>query len=514
MKVYFIIMALISTGFFGVRHVYAYPMRQYFSALMYFSVAGILFAGFVLHNALLFVLVSAIILMTTVKSRIDALCRLAMLVALIPDIGQPLRIGTLYLGTFTTSETLSAGALLTCLFRRKISRRRGLSIEDALVFVLVIVFSIAAHRAADLAGISREAVTIALSLGLPYFIFSRLIRDRDEFGYVVGALAGASLILAVVALFEAKFHWSVYYPVFVNQSSGQVMSHSLRIRAGLMRAPTSFGESTSFALFQVIGVFAVIASRRLFKDVFLWSCSIGLAILGLMVAQSRGADLALFFGFFALLASRRRYALAAIVAAGGGAILAVLLQLSSSVPKIAQFIGADTSFASDHDYRQALLRRGIEEGMRHPFFGDDSAHVLARMQDMVQGEGIVDFVNTYLVIFLNSGFVGVISVLILLILVILKAWNPLSHEKTELYYVSLQTFIIGGLSAEALALLFTSFYERNPYWLMIMIAGCRVLQVKGQTSRMRIGQFSVVDSNSGDYPDPMSVSYGQITDPA
>jgi len=482
MKVYFIVMILFSAGFFGVRYVFAPPMRQYFGLRMYLSFAGILGAGFLLHNAALFVATAGVVLLVTVTSRTDALCRLAMLVALIPDVTYFVSAGGAYLGNLTTSDALSIGALLACILRPGLQARRGMGIEDALVLALMIIFSVGASRAANISGISREIVTIALGLGLPFFVFSRFVRDRAQFGYVVGALAGTALILAVIAIYEARFHWSVFYPVFANQSLGEVMSHSLRVRAGLMRTPTAFNESTSFAVFQLVGVFAIIASRRLFRNGFLWVGSFGLAIIGLLVAQSRGADLALLFGVFVLLMVRRRYILAAGIAAGGTLIVTLLILLASSIPKVAAFLGADRGYGSDGDYRQTLLRRGLQEGMRHPFFGDDKLRVVSRMADVVQGEGIVDFVNTYLMIFLNSGFVGLGLVVALLAAITWKIWPSRKTEKQDRYFISLQMFLAGALAAELLALLFTSFYERNPYWLMMIFAGCRVLRVSARSA--------------------------------
>jgi O-antigen ligase len=477
MKIFLIIMILFSIGFAGARYAFAAPMRRFFDARMYFSFAAILGAGFVLHNAMLFISVAALVLLLTVRNRIDALCRLAMLVALIPDVSYSLSAGTIYLVNLTTSDALSFGALLACLFRPGSRRHRGISAEDTLVIVLMFIFGVAASRSANFTGISREFITILLGLGLPFFVFSRFVHNRSEFRLVVGAIAGTALILAIVALYEAKFHWSTYYTVFVNQSPTNVMSHSLRLRAGLMRTPTSFHESTSYAVFALIGVFAVVASRHLFRDSILWSASIGLAVLGLLVAQSRGADLALLLGLFILLVVRRRYALAVAVAAGGGAIVGALFFLASSMPKVAAFLGADQGFGSDGDYRQTLLRRGIEEGMKHPIIGDDLTKALSRMSDMVQGEGIIDLVNTYLVIFLDSGFVGLALVCALLMTIAWKIQRSPTSAKKDGSFISLQMFLASALGALLFALLFTSFYERNPYWLMMLLAGCRILVV-------------------------------------
>ncbi|CAN5290037.1 hypothetical protein BH11PSE5_BH11PSE5_10910 [soil metagenome] len=483
MKTFLIIMILLTVGFIGVRCVLSAPMRRFFGPRMYFSFAAILGAGFVLHNALQFIAVAALVLLLTVKTKIDALCRLAMLVALIPNVTYFVTVGSTYIVNLTTTDALSFGALLACLIRPGSRQHRGIGAEDGLVVVLMLIFGVAASRGTTATGISREFVSHLVGLGLPFFVFSRFVQDRSEFRFIVGAIAGTALILAVVALYEAKFHWSTFYPIFVNQSPAEVMSHSLKVRAGLMRTPTSFQESTSYAVFALVGVFAVIASRQLFRNSFLWAGSIGLAILGLLVAQSRGADLALLLGLFILLVVRRRFALAGTVGVASAAIVGALIVLASSLPRVAALLGADQGFGSDGDYRQTLLRRGIQEGMKHPFVGDDMGRVLGRLSDLVQGEGIIDLVNTYLVIFLSSGFVGLTLVFSFFAAIALKIIRSPNRIKRETSFVSLQMFLASALGAVLLALLFTSFYERNPYWLMMLLAGCRILLVSDPPRR-------------------------------
>jgi O-antigen ligase len=55
-------------------------------------------------------------------------------------------------------------------------------------------------------------------------------------------------------------------------------------------------------------------------------------------------------------------------------------------------------------YRERLADRGWEIVLAHPFFGDQ--YPWPEMEDLRQGEGIIDLVNTYLGVALNYGFVG------------------------------------------------------------------------------------------------------------
>jgi O-antigen ligase len=57
-------------------------------------------------------------------------------------------------------------------------------------------------------------------------------------------------------------------------------------------------------------------------------------------------------------------------------------------------------------YRQRLLENSIQVIMQNPFFGNFDFYYSPLMQDMRQGEGIIDVVNTYLGVGLARGLVG------------------------------------------------------------------------------------------------------------
>lgn len=466
-------MVLFSIGFVGARCVLSKDIKKYFGLGLYLSVAGILAAGCVLHNAVLFMVFAGAVMLITASSRIEVLCRLTILVVMIPNVSQGITIGGLYVTTISTPVVLSFAALIACYVRRGAQQQRNLTAEDALVFLLMLCFGIGAVRAGSFTGVQRTFFTMALELGLPYFVYRRFVHNRTEFAHIVAVLAGSALILSFVAICEAKLHWSIYDIIYTNQFAGVFNSRNVKLRAGFLRAPASFSDSTAFAIFEIIGIFAVISSRRFFRTGLLWSGSIALAVLGLIAAQSRGANLGLLFGLFLIVLVRRRYVLAGAVAGGGAAIVALLLAIAPFNPTIASFMGAEKHVGTDQDYRQTLLRRGLQVGMEHPILGDDITRVTVQMADIKQGDGIVDFVNSYLSIFLNSGLVG-LGLFIALVIVIVTKIFRFEGKSVDKTFTKSQMFVMGALGSELLALTFTPvIYERNAFLLMITLAGCR-----------------------------------------
>jgi len=119
----------------------------------------------------------------------------------------------------------------------------------------------------------------------------------------------------------------------------------------------------------------------------------------------------------------------------------------------------------------------LEEGLKNPYFGDDRQRVLARLGDLKQGEEIIDPVNTYLIIFLYSGIFGFVVFILLISGVAMKVWRKDGSARGDFTFLPVQGFLASALGAELTALLFTSFWERNPYWLMIILAGCKTLRI-------------------------------------
>jgi O-antigen ligase len=148
---------------------------------------------------------------------------------------------------------------------------------------------------------------------------------------------------------------------------------------------------------------------------------LALLILGLLAAYSRGpwyGAVCVYFAFAALspgaFAKLLKAALAAIlIAIGiyfspyGAKVLAVLPVFGGQVD------------SADIDYRSRLLTRTWEIVRDHPLLGDQ--HALLRMQDLRQGQGIIDLINTYAGVLVGNGFIGLFLFLSFILIALLKS---------------------------------------------------------------------------------------------
>jgi len=131
--------------------------------------------------------------------------------------------------------------------------------------------------------------------------------------------------------------------------------------------------------------------------------------LGLLSANSRGAFVALAIGVIAFDFYRRRYPdLLAKVAVGAGLFLMVLAAAQFS-EFFASVLGRGSGEAGSADYRFLLWHRGLEEIAKHPLFGTSLQTAMNHLEDLRQGEDIIDLVNGYINYGLTAGYPGMIG---------------------------------------------------------------------------------------------------------
>ena len=99
-------------------------------------------------------------------------------------------------------------------------------------------------------------------------------------------------------------------------------------------------------------------------------------------------------------------------------------------------------------YRHRLAERGWQLVFEHPFFGDQFPW--PEMEDLRQGEGQIDMVNTYLGVALNYGLVGIALFLSFILIAMTRAYaraREFAHTDADfaLFGASLVACILGTL---------------------------------------------------------------------
>jgi len=320
---------------------------------------------------------------------------------------------------------------------------------DKLIIVFLIVSILFFARNNTLTNVLRFAFfDLTLTIFLPYYVISRSLSSIDRFRETFTSILLVGLILSSVGIIESYKHWLLYKPLLASLD----VQDSIRYlpRGDYLRATAIGGHSIAFGylIAVILGLsFFTLSYFDTKKNIFIVS---SILIAGLLSTVSRGPWVGAFFIYL-------------IYTLTGGQILkklfitflvliAVLL-ISPFVPflnsmvDLLPFIG-ETGQGSI-SYRQRLIENSWIVIQRNPIFGSTNYLDTPEMQEMIQGQNIIDVVNTYIAILLNQGFVGLFIYLTIYLNLILNINRSLKgyHYNDPLHILgrSILATIIGVL---------------------------------------------------------------------
>jgi hypothetical protein len=273
---------------------------------------------------------------------------------------------------------------------------------------------------------ARRSITFLLDIFVPYFVISRTNRSNEQIMECMAAFLLSSMLMAAIAVFESARGWLLYEAIPSNWGIVSNFSDYL-MRGTILRAMASAGHSLSLGYLLAIGfgfwlcLKADINARgpRWAVTILLWS--------GLIAAFSRGPWICALGIFFAYLALQPKGSTALIKATLGivaAFSIVAVTPLGRKILDVLPFFGGRV----DNDsivYRQRLWDRCIELISANPILGDQYA--LSKMQDLRQGQGIIDIVNGYVSELLGGGLIGLGLFLSVTLLALFGTWKA-SHR--------------------------------------------------------------------------------------
>jgi len=272
------------------------------------------------------------------------------------------------------------------------------------------------------ADFARRVITFLLGTFAPYFVISRTTRNSQQIRECMAAFVLSSMLMAAIAVFESAKGW-LLYEMISNAWDTDITFSSYLMRGSILRAMASSGHSLSLGYLLAIAfgfwlcLRSAVESRRARLGVVV------LLSLGLIAAFSRGPWICAIGIYFAYSALQPK-ASAALVKATLGLSLAFAIAAVSPIGKqivdVIPFLGGQIDSDSIL-YRQRLWDRCIELISDNPMLGDQFA--LSKMQDLRQGQGIIDLVNGYVTELLGGGLIGLGLFLSATILALLGTWT-------------------------------------------------------------------------------------------
>lgn len=251
----------------------------------------------------------------------------------------------------------------------------------------------------------RRAFLFLIDVFVLYFVASRSCSSRRGLAEALAAFCLSCAVLAPIALFECLKHWLLYQG-FSGRWGDNPTAQLFLTRGGILRAQTSAGHPLALGFLLALGfgfwlylqAHVKSARSRLAVTLLLW--------LGLLAAYSRGpwmGALTIYFTFIALgpRALPRLFKAVSLSLLIGGVLL--LSPVGDRITSVLPFMGGSVD-AGNILYRQRLAERSWDLIWEHPILGDALAY--SKMEDLRQGQGIIDLVNTYAEIALFYGLLG------------------------------------------------------------------------------------------------------------
>jgi O-antigen ligase len=241
---------------------------------------------------------------------------------------------------------------------------------------------------------------------LPYYVASRGIKTIAAWRDTIMSFILAVTILSVVAIFEYIRHWLLYSTIpsqlGVDWDFGGYM-----LRAESVRALASAGHAIVLGYILMVGLAFYICSQSLIPNKKFRMLGFAIISAALLATAARGPWVgAVAVGVVLLLTGQKRAsrAMQLIVAVTVMVGLLMMTTWGSEFLSYLPFVG--TTESESVIYRQRLFDVSVQVIALNPVFGSFDYLRNPLMMQMVQGEGIIDLVNSYLGIALTYGLLG------------------------------------------------------------------------------------------------------------
>jgi O-antigen ligase len=385
--------------------------------------------AFLAGNFFVYITVTALYVHYVIKKVENRLAFFYAILFAVPVIS--LRLGPLINIDYVV--LLSIVILLPMFFSSKYRREAplfGRVTADWLVIILITLMTILEMRGTTFTDAGRTGIVHFLTIFLPYFVASRL-KDFNELKVAITAFTLAGLIAGSIAIFENLFQWLLYGPLAntlqVNFDLGKYLG-----RGTDLRALSSLGHPLILGSLMIIVLGFYLFLAPLIENKWMrrlcWLAVIG----GLFAPLSRGPWIAALILLFIYIAIGPKMIKKMTIALFFSLIAAISVPFIPGGEKLINFlpfVGEVDQF--NVDYREVLFERGLQIVARKPLFGVDEPSLEPEMDDMMQGEKIVDIVNSYLNIVLGYGVPALMLYIGLFLLAIFKVYKSRKRIKDK-----------------------------------------------------------------------------------
>ena len=404
---------------------------------------GITLVAFLAHDFWIYIIVTAVLLLFTLPREPNKLAMFFFLLFAVPAISAEIT-GLGIIAHFFTIDYIRLLAL-TVLLPAFLSLRTqpdverfGRTLPDKLIAGYIVLNFLLMLTASTFTNTLRSGVFYPfMDVFLPYYVASRSLKNLQGFRDALMGFAVAALVLSAIAAFEFARHWLLYSSLDDVLGVQWGYGNYLERGQGSLRALGSVGQPIPLGYVMAVAAGFFLYLRKSVPNTIAWGLGLLLLIVGLIASVSRGpwvgaAAMLLVFIATSPFAGRRLVQLGLL-----GILIFPVLLVTPAGEKIIDYLPfVGTVEAENVTYRQRLLENSIQVILQNPFFGASDFIYSPAMQELKQGQGIIDIVNTYLGIGLGSGLVGLSlfsGFFVAVAVGIFKGMRNLADRNSELY---------------------------------------------------------------------------------
>lgn len=374
---------------------------------------GVTLVAFLAHHFWIFIVAAAALLLYGASREPNKLALFFFLLFAVPPI--PAKISGLgvieHFFTIDYIRLLGLVILLPAylhLRRQRESEPFGRSIPDKLLAGYMVLSVLLIFAVSTFTNTLRQGVLYSfLDVFLPYYVASRSLKTLQGFRDVLMAFVVAAMVLSAIGAFEFARHWLLYSPL--DEALGVFWGYGgyLEREGGRLRAQASTGQPIPLGYVIAVALAFFLFLRKSVPNPAAWGLGLLLLLAGLIAPVSRGPWLgaAVMFLVFVMTSPSAAKDITMLGLLGVIAVPALLASpLGENIIDHLPFIGNVEQ--ANVTYRQRLLEISFQVILQNPFFGAADYLNSPEMQQLMQGHGIIDVVNTYVGIGLARGLVG------------------------------------------------------------------------------------------------------------
>jgi len=369
----------------------------------------------------------------------------------------------IYLGGISFPRVLVMVLFVPIVLNEKPSKDifRYHAIDRAVLFYFMWL-AILSFRAPTFTGMVRANFWLIIDYVILYIAIRRYL---SNYSLVFAAVSFSLFSQCVLGFLEAIMKWHIHSDVEMLGNFAEQVNAQYKFRGAFLRVQASFLNPLIFALF---------ANMSFLVSVIYW------AKIGLVNEEhysKLAARAALVITVLGTLSSGSRAGIAGsvlIILVSAGLMWAIKRKKDPKTLLVTVFLGSVTAFwifgqdfmQKHFWYRKRLVELGSEVIWSKPFFGSNVMD--PRMEELRQGEGIIDLVNTYIMIGLNNGLIALLVFMFAIFGALSRLYDSMRHIQGE--HLAFAVFSFASLFILAFNIATTSAFGWTLPWIWICIA--------------------------------------------